>query len=363
MGKTIINAGSQIVNLGVKDNSRVGSLPLQDPTPQHCPKSFIFAARGAGIAFGGIAEMHSFFGKDTFDGKKSFMNHQTAFVELFGQNGNAQMVQRVYPSDIGPRANATISLEVLETELDNYKRNSDGSIVKNPATEEPVVDDITPTVNGIKARFIYESLTTDFETGSRTRKTGTMTDGTNTSTIIPICDVPALFKGKDYDNSGFIFSMISDKNKDTNLVDKMKSLLYNLQYVRRADSKSSAVLTPNIFGGVASPFTLNGAEHPFLGKTLDITNAKQAWENTEDRRYEIIYNEFEDIYFYNENIEDVLTKIMNNEKEFISATPQAWEDNESSDTLSWFDYLSDDKDELLDNQLYLTNLFNFQCSD
>ena len=46
MGKTIINAGSQIVNLGVKDNSRVGSLPLQDPTPQHCPKSFIFAARG-----------------------------------------------------------------------------------------------------------------------------------------------------------------------------------------------------------------------------------------------------------------------------------------------------------------------------
>ena len=357
MGKTIINAGSQIVNLGVKDNSIVGSLPLQDPTPQHCPKSFIFAARGAGIAFGGIAEMHSFFGKDTFDGKKSFMNHQTAFVELFGQNGNAQMVQRVYPSDIGPRANATISLEVLETELDNYKRNSDGSIVKNPLTEEPVVDDITPTVDGIKARFIYESLTTDFETGSRTRKTGTMTDGTNTSTIIPICDVPALFKGKDYDNSGFIFSMISDKNKDTNLVDKMKSLLYNLQYVRRADSKSSAVLTPNIFGGVASPFTLNGAEHPFLGKTLDIINAKQAWENTEDRRYEIIYNEFEDIYFYNENIEDVLTKIMNNEKEFISATPQAWEDNESSDTLSWFDYLSDDKDELLDNQLYLTNLF------
>ena len=48
---------------------------------------------------------------------------------------------------------------------------------------------------------------------------------------------------------------------------------------------------------------------------------------------------------------------MNNEKEFISATPQAWEDNESSDTLSWFDYLSDDKDELLNNQLYLTNLF------
>jgi hypothetical protein len=146
--------------------------------------------------------------------------------------------------------------------------------------------------------------------------------------------VPALFKGKDYDNSGFIFSMISDKNKDTNLVDKMKSLLYNLQYVRRADSKSSAVLTPNIFGGVASPFTLNGAEHPFLRKTLDITNAKQAWENTEDRRYEIIYNEFEDIYFYNENIEDVLTKIMNNEKDFISATPRAWEDNEVYDNFT-----------------------------
>lgn len=360
MGKTIINAGSQIVNLGVKDNSRVGTVPLLDPAPQHLPKSFIFAQRGDGTAFGGIAELQSFFGAATFDGKKEYMNHQTAFVELFGQNGNAQMVKRVYPSDIGHRANVTISLEVLNTNIANYKRNSDGSIVINPSTEEPVVDDITPTVPGKKARFLVSKVNSELETGSRLRKAGTL--GGGTSTIIPICDAVANFKGKDYNNSGFIFSMISEKNKDTNLVDKMKSLLYNLQIVRRADEKSSIVAKENIFGAISSQFTLNGAEHPFLGKVLDITNAKKAWENTEDTRYDIVYNEFEDIYFYQDNIDEILESFMENEKEFISSTPQSWNDNETAATIEWFDYLSDNETELVENEKYLTNLFTGHSS-
>ena len=357
MGKNIINAGSQIVNLGVKDNSRVGTVPLLDPTPQHCPKSFIFAQRGDGTAFGGIAELQSFFGAATFDGKKEYMNHQTAFVELFGQNGNAQMVKRVYPSDIGPRANVTISLEMLETTLDNYKRNSGGSIVTNPTTDEPVINDLDPTVVGYKARFLVSKFNGELETGSRARKAGTLKDGATTSIIIPICDAVANFKGKDYNNSGLIFSMISEKNKDANLVDRMKSLLYNLQIVRRANEKSSTVAKENIFGAIASQFTLNGAEHPFLGKVLDIKNAKQSWENIEDRRYDIIYNEFEDIYFYQDEIEDVLASFMENEKEHISSVPETWTDNETAATIEWFDYLSDDAEELVDNEKYLTNIF------
>ena len=357
MGKTIINAGSQIVNLGVKDNSRVGTVSVQDPTPQHCPKSFIFAQRGDGTAFGGIAELQSFFGTASFDGKKEYMNHQTAFVELFGQNGNAQMVKRVYPSDIGHRANATISLEVLETTIANYERNSDGSIVIDPVTEEPIVNVLQPTITGRKMRFLFAPVASELETGSRTRKAGTLTAGATTSTIIPIADIVANFKGKDYNNSGLILSMISEKNKDTNLVDKMKSLMYNLQYVRRADEKSSAVLTPNIFGSVSSGFTLNGAQHPYLNKVLDITNAKETWENIEDTRYDIIYNEFEDIYFYNDEIDAVLRDIITDEEEYITSTPANWHDNEASDTLSWFDYLSDDTTTLLEEERYLTNLF------
>ena len=354
MGKTIINAGSQIVNLGVKDNSRVGTLPLLDPAPQHLPKSFIFAQRGDGTAFGGIAELQSYFGTASFDGKREYINHQTAFVELFGQNGNAQMVKRVYPSDIGHRANVTISLEVFNTEIANYKRNSDGSIVTNPSTDEPVLDDLTPAVTGKKARFLVSKVDEELETGSRSKTSGTLGSG---STIIPICDVVANFKGKDYNNSGFIFSMISEKNKDTNLVDRMKSLMYNLQIVRRADEKSSFTAKENLFGAIASGFTLNGAEHPFLKKVLDITNAKQTWENTEDRRYDIVYNEFEDIYFYNDNIQEFLESFMENEKEFISSIPQSWNDNETAATLEWFDYLTDDENELLNNELYLTNFF------
>lgn len=360
MGKTIINAGSQIVNLGTKDNSRVGTVPLLDPAPQHLPKSFIFAQRGDGIAFGGIAELQSFFGAATFDGKKKYINHQTAFVELFGQNGNAQMVQRVYPSDIGPRANTTISLEVFNTDIANYKRNSDGSIVTNPVTDEPVVNDITPTVTGKQVRFLVSKFTGDLETGSRSMKSGTL--GGGTSTIIPIADVVANFKGEDYNNSGLVFSMISEKNKDTNLVDKMKSLLYNLQIVRRADEKSSTVAKENLFGAIASPFTLNGASHPFLGKVLDINNAKESWENTKDTKYEIIYNEFEEIYFYQDNIDSILESFMENEKDYISSIPQSWNDNETAATLEWFDYLSDDADELVQNEKYLTNFFTGHSS-
>lgn len=362
--KTIINAGSQIVNNGVQDLSRRGGSVIDDSVPQHCPKSFTFAQRGHGTAFGGIAELQAFFGIDTFNGESKFFTHQTAFAEMFGANGNKQMLTRVYPDDIGPKANALLSMEVLSVPIPNYKRMSDGSIVLDPDTEEPVVDPTTPTVIGIKTRFLYsvDKGVDGFETGSRGIKAGILTEGGATSVIFPIADVPAMFNGSAYNNSGLVIASIPEKNKDSRTVSEMKSLIYNLQYVTRADERSSHVVTATKTGGMFSPFTLNGSKNPSTKKVMSVENAMKNWYNITDTKYPIIYNEFEDIYLYKDSIEAILNIIINNEKSFISATPKAWNDNIVKDTLGWFDYTTDNQEELVANEKYLTNLFTGHSS-
>lgn len=359
MEKTIINAGSQVVNNGVLDLSRRGGTVIDDNVPQHCPKSFTFAQRGHGTIFGGIAEIQAFLGTETFNGESKFFNHQTSFIELFGTNGNKQMVTKVYPDDIGPKANALLSLEVLQVTVPNYKRQSDGSIVLDPDTEEPVLDPTTPSIPGTKMRWLL-SVDTDplgFETGSRG-----ITTGQNESTIFPIGDIPAMFKGSDYNNSGFIISSIPEKNKDARTVREMKSLIYNLQYVRRVNERSSHTVTPSKSGGLSSPFTLNGTKHPATKKVMSVENAMKNYYNLTETKYPISYNEFEDIYLYKDNIDAILTLIINNEKDYITAVPKVWNDNIAKDTLSWFDYTTDKAETLINDEKYLTNLFTGHSS-
>lgn len=360
MSKTsIVNAGSQILNQGIKDNSRGATVELSDNVPQHCPLVFLWAQRGpTERTLGGSADHITLYGADTFKNTSKFYNHQTAYAELFNISANRKLIQRLIPKDIGPKANIRIYADILETDINNYVRNSDGSIATDSVTDEMIIDSDVETIPGIKLRFIAETITDeDMVTSTGTMKEGTMTDGENTSTMYPFLDVPAKFLGSDYNNSGFIIESIIAKDKDTNLVTGLKSLLYKLFYVRRVNEKSSAVLQENIYGGVYSQFTLNGAIDATTQKEYTLQNASDTFENETNIKYPIKYNEFEEFYLYQDNIDTILTKIMENEKDYISLTPKVWNNNVSAATFNWFDFLSAaDKETLVTEEKYLCNL-------
>lgn len=357
MSKTAIrNAGSQMLQLGAKDNSRGATVEQSDLVPQHCPLVFTWGQRGSlDRVLGGASDHISQYGAETFNSAGKFYNHQTAFAELFNISANRKLMQRLVPDDIGPKANVRIYLDILQTPITNYLRNSDGSIATDPDTDEPLVDLITPTIDGIRVRVIAETLDEDMITSTGTIKTGTMTEGLVTSNMYPIIDVPAKFLGEDYNNSGFIIESIINKDKDTNLVTSLKALLFKLYYVRRENAKSSAVLKENRFGSVYSQFTFNAATDKATKKVYSIQNASNTWANETDLRYEIKYNEFEEFYLYQDNIDNILDIIMTNEAEYITLTPKVWNDSIAAATFNWFDFLSDDATSLVEDEKYLCN--------
>lgn len=357
MSKTAIrNAGSQMLQLGAKDNSRGATVELSDLAPQHCPLVFTWAQRGTlDRVLGGSSDHITQYGAETFNSAGKFYNHQTAFAELFGISANRKLMQRLVPDDIGPKANVRIFLDILKTSITNYLRNSDGSIAVDPDTDEPLVDLTTPAIDGIKVRVIAETLDEEMVVSTGAIKPGTMTAGLITSSMYPILDVPAKFLGEDYNNSGFIIESIIAKDKDTSLVTSLKALLFKLYYVRRENAKSSAVLKENKFGSVYSQFTFNSAVDKATQKVYSIQNASNTWANETDVKYDIAYNEFEEFYLYQDNIDTILDTIMNNEAEYISLTPKLWNNNVAAATFNWFDFLSTDATSLKEDEKYLCN--------
>lgn len=363
----ITNAGSQQLKLGIKDNSRGGTVERSDAVPQHCPLIFSWAQKGpTERVLGASSDFIPLYGDETFKGTSKYVTHQTPFAQLFHATANRYLFHRLVPDDIGPKANVRIFLDVLQTNLVNYARNSDGSIATDPDTDEPIVDTLTPTVPGVELRLLSKVITAGMVVSDGLMAAGTMetttANGIVKSTMYPIMDVPAKFLGSKYDDSGFIIESIINKDKDSVLVNNLKSLLYRLYYVTRVDSKSSHTLKENIYGSVYSTFTLNAAKSPDTNKIYSLQNASDTWENETDTRYDTIYNEFEEMYLYQDNI-DILTRMfMENEKTFISQIPKLWYNNVSAATFNWFDFLSEDDTALVEDERYLMNIVTGKSS-
>ena len=185
----IKNASPQIILLGADDKSTSQVTPSLDPIPQHCPLFYIFAKKGpTNRLILSPSKLTTVYGSETFDINDKYFNHQTRYLQQMGTYGNTCMVQRLVPNDAGVRSNLAIYADVLEADVPNYKRNSDGSYVIDPDTGKNIIDDVNPTIPGYKIKFIKEysngkAIDPDTQTeidvpeedlGLLKRKTGTM---------------------------------------------------------------------------------------------------------------------------------------------------------------------------------------------
>ena len=181
----IKNASPQVIFLGADDKSARKITPTPEQAPQHCPLFFIYARKGpTHRILVNSAKLSSIYGKESFDTSDVYFNHQTRFLSGVTQQGNTCMVQRIVPDDVSVRANAAIYLDVLDKTLPNYLRNSDGSIVIDPETNKPLINQEQPTIQGSVVKIIKEHYKdpakdkTDY--GLLTKKVGTMEDTVST---------------------------------------------------------------------------------------------------------------------------------------------------------------------------------------
>ncbi len=169
-------ATPRFVALGTDDKSSRLVPRGVEFVPQHMPKFYIFASKGPmkdQIVSGAAATM--LYGSDSFNKDKLYYNHQTDFAVASMGAGQDVMIQRLLPSDIGPRANISIYADILETEIPNYKRDSKGNLVKDNLGNN-VVDDEKPTIKGMRLKWItdHNDEVEPEQAGLLTPKLGTM---------------------------------------------------------------------------------------------------------------------------------------------------------------------------------------------
>lgn len=126
---TIYTSTPRAMMLGVRDES-IREIPLEDIVlPSHLPWTMTFAEQGDGFPHmlmgAGAIRM---FGAETFDITGRYATHQTAAINVFMQNANPMMIQRIIPAD-AKTAILRLSVEIISTMIPNYERNDDGSYV------------------------------------------------------------------------------------------------------------------------------------------------------------------------------------------------------------------------------------------
>lgn len=369
----IKNASPQVILLGAEDKSTRVVAPDSIPLPQHLPLFMIYAKKGSTERELVDASMANvLYGEETFDSNEPYYNHATRFLAAALGSPNICMVKRIVPEDAGARSNIALYIDVLESNIPNYVRNSYGKLIADENTNDYKVDPVQPTIPGYKIKFITEYYSKEKDLGSLSPKEGVQSENINNadgsvtkrvSTMYPILQAIAKNQGEAYNHVGFSINTLTGDNFDSSTAAKLKNMLYSFSLYTRDDEKSSPSLVSSLYGETAVNFT-------FLEKALDPTTTlridfeymfKNNWFNETDSLKSLKYEDYEGIHIYHDYYDTVLKKLMAKEKAYVSLTEQTWSDGEDASTIGWYDFSTADQTKL-DEEYGLINPFSAKTS-
>lgn len=316
---TIINAAPFANLLGIQDLS--GRPPVQDPEviPTHLPHAFIYAQTGpttpqlvSGDAFDRA------FGAKSLDSRSPYFNHQSVLVNTLQGKGNAVMVQRVIPADAGPKARMLLSLEIVEDEIPQYQRGSNGKfLLDQTGAKIPVVGNTTEI--GYKARWKLNDWMagqTAEEFGNVSTKVGTLTAtvGGDQAMVYPILEFEANFVGAFGNNFGIrLAAPTTDSSSIVNssVADNIKAALYRLSVVKRSEVTSTANVVETLNGEPTMDFTFKpNAINTIIDQQMSLEDIFiDAYQDVETAGFPPIYGPFGRIKVYDDNLLELLQKV------------------------------------------------------
>lgn len=368
MASVVKTASPAIINLGTDDQSKGNIYATTEPLPQHLPKFYIMGqkSRGDKGTLVNAAKLPLLVGSGSLDPNGKYFNHATRLLKLILSTGNLCMVQRLIPEDAGPKANATIYLDIATAKLPNYLRDSFGNLVPDAKTGNYKVDATTPTIDGFTVKYIKEVDTDEpVKLGTRIPKAGTLVnvDG-SASVMYPILELRAAYQGEYYNNIGFKLSSVTGSDVDTKVVSKLKSLPFSLALVTRDNAKSSPSTFRNLYGEPFTNFVFKDkAISPTTEARIDLEYVFNSyWFNETDDTKPLKYNEYEGLHFYRQYFEKVQKDILDKERMYVSTVSKTWADGDDASTSSWFDFTTDDAIEI-DAEYGLINPFTCKSTD
>lgn len=324
--QTIVNAAPMTILLGTQDISTRPLVLEPEAIPTHCPKFFFYAKKGPTtpqlVVGGSRTQMYHV---DSFDVRKKWANHATVFSNGVNAEGNAQVMQRVVPTDAGPAANLQLSFELVENEIDDVERNLDGSIKLVAGVPVPLSGG---KIRGYQGRWIVTHQLTHVAAeafGARDESVGTLVGTVATvataSRVIPIMDLKISYQGGDGNNSGIRLWAPTSKTTgafDKRLITRDKVFPIRMGVIRRNEKTNVSRLQETIFGDQSVLTTFKpGAISSVTDEQLYFSDIfLQRYQNLTDPQFPAMFGEFGESFLYDENIEQLLTLLYTAEKEY-----------------------------------------------
>ena len=323
MTNLVVNGAPHVVELGIKDSSRVVALRESEAIPQHLPKIFAFMERGTENEWLGAGnEREVMFGAESFDERSKYFTHATMLSNVVNKLGNICMYKRVVPADAGPAANFTLWLDVLETTVDLYERNIDGSL-------KTVAGDLVlkGTAPGFKVKWV-KTFETDAALagpafGTLAIREGSQVDPSdpaNRSSMYPVLQVKASSRGK-WGNSLGMRLWGLDSRLDSmpeKLISQRRTFPFRLQVVERDTVLGTTKIKPTILGDSSVMFTLK--EHtvdPSTDKDMYLADTYlQSFEES-DSRYPVQFADLSGLVVYHDIIKQLSAMFHEAEKTHI----------------------------------------------
>ena len=363
----ILTPSPEVYFLGTQDFSKRQVLPEPLPIPQHCPLQFGFMQKGPDtkdLAVG--AQMLLLYGEESFDKNSRYFNHSTVFMNGFSSKGNTMMIHRLIPDDAGPKSNMTLYVDVATTDVPNYLRNSDGSLVYDNDTQTYKTDPDTPTIDGYKVKYIKDFKDSEeLLVGSNSIRTGTMKNKDDSdSTMYPILDLQARFKGRYYNNIGFTLDTYQKDVIPNQVLESSKSFPYKLSVLHRKDETTSPVIHKSVYGEPNILTTLNtSAINEVTEKNFSIEDVLEDYYKNEldgDPRVQLMYSDFSEVHIYTNHVETLLAKLATKEQQLITDTDEVFSDGNNGSRSDWYDYTNNDLTNVIGDELYMFNLFTLK---
>jgi hypothetical protein len=311
MAQQLYNASPQNINLGTHDKSSQQIVREPQAIPQHTPKYYLFLERGpVSEQLVSGSEFIRMFGASSLDPLGKFYNHQTAFAQGTIAEGNSIIVKRLVPTNVGPRANKTLYLDVLPTLVDDYERNTDGSIKLNNLGQPIVVGQI----DGFKVKFVTSATLTESTLGNAQQTVGDQIDPiTHTqSTRYPILDVAASSVGSWGKGVGFALSAPTLSSQASMPVTMMKQKgVY--PYLFKVVERTSPLTAPKVMTTLMGAQSVMGV---FKKDVIDpVTTAQMdfgkilidSYQSLNNTVYPDTYGSLGHFHVYYENIEALVT--------------------------------------------------------
>lgn len=346
MSDLIFNAAPMPYLRGIRDDSRGQNVREAEQLATHLPHFFIYAEEGpTEPTYIGSSAINTIYGSKTMDPNYPYYNHQTVFLSTALAQGNGAFVQRVLPSDVGPKARILLSVDVNDDAIAQYQRGTDGQfLLDNAGLKIPVMNGATPeTKVGTKLKWVVNSwLTTPTVEGfgSVASRVGSMTSSLeNESTLYPIMEFEVNFEGAYGNNIAIRLTTptiggLEALNSDA--VNAIKSYIYRLYVLRRDSADVNPNTVNTVFGDVSMDFAFNpsaidrrrGIDYSFDSRVID------AYQDLSAPGQETpIYGPFGRVHVYQNNLKEVLARIAANEASLGTLPAAVIDDSDNDDYL------------------------------